>query len=399
MHVSVLLALDAVDPPQDEPRKPALILSLFERLPPAVPIDVTMFVVPPPQVALAPTPTTSLLPDSAAAAETAAETETAAVGPDPLVLSDGRSPESKDASRPPGALSMRRAAAPDLDPHRQQLRIVDDPDAAPPWTPPRPSDELDPSGGGTYRRRRPGYVGKVAPDGDVTFEDGKSFSAEWRLPNPAKVVKRAAKGLQNWYRDPGAQVRSQEVDKSTCHRGGGDGTNNCLVVSDYGGRTDNLGGLTESTKIDEDDGVLIPILGGRVELTDYVMRKVGMDPYQSDKLRWMDATRDERVQISRVHRARQLAGANQSMKRHLDRLWARTDLDLAAKRAALFELWDDGAEDGDAAVVEAATRTRAQVIGFVRARLAAAATGAYTESELDALNRRRTSRARFAPYD
>jgi hypothetical protein len=113
----------------------------------------------------------------------------------------------------------------------------------------------------------------------------------------------------------------------------------------------------------------------------------------------MDQTREERVQISRVHRERQLGRADEIMRRHLDRLWARTDLDLAAKRAALFELWDDGAEDGDTALTEAAARTRKQVIGFIRAHLPAGSARAYSRPELDALNRRRTSRARFTPYE
>jgi hypothetical protein len=105
------------------------------------------------------------------------------------------------------------------------------------------------------------------------------------------------------------------------------------------------------------------------------------------------------VQIGRVHRERQLKRADEIMRRHLDRVWARTDLPLAAKKEALFELWDDGAEDGDAMLVEAADRARALVIGFVRSRLPAGSPGAYQKAELEALNRRRTSRARFAPYE
>lgn len=194
-----------------------------------------------------------------------------------------------------------------------------------------------------------------------------------------------------------------EVDKSTCQRGGGDGTNNCLTKGDYGGGGPAIEGADKyaanlETDGEADDAVVIPILGGKTELTDYVMRAVGQDPYLSDKLRWMDATREERAAIGATHRRRQLDAVDQIMRKHLTALWARRDLDLAAKRAALFELWDDGAEDGDAAVVEAAQRTRAQVIGFIRARLPAGSAGAYTAAELDAFNRRRTSRARFAPY-
>jgi hypothetical protein len=211
--------------------------------------------------------------------------------------------------------------------------------------------------------------------------------------------------MEDWLRDPHRQVRQQQVDKSTCHKGGGDGTNNCLTAGDYGGEGD--GPMTDLAKYAKraenngekgDDAVTIPVLGGSTEITDWVMRKVGMDPYQSDKLRWMDATREERSGIALVHRKKLLAKVDQLMKRHLDRLWARRDLDLAAKREALFELWDDGAEDGDTAVVEAAERVRKQVIGFIRGHLPAGSAGAYSPAEIDAFNRRRTSRVRFAPY-
>jgi len=304
-------------------------------------------------------------------------------------------------------MSMRRGpGTPDLDPRKQAFTIVDDPGAPPPWTPPPPSGELRPSGHGTHTTPRPGFTGKVADDGDVSFDDKPAMSVHVALPNPKKVGKRIARGIADWYRDPHRQVRRQQVDRSTCMRGGGDGTNNCLAVGDYGGEgeipLDDLAKYAAPLEHDGDSGddvVTIPVLGGSTEITDWVMRRAGMDPYQSDKLRWMDATRDERAEIGRVHRERQLARATELMRRHLDRLWARTDLDLATKRAALFELWDDGAEDGDAQVVGAADRTRALVLGFIVAHLPPGSPAAYTAAELATLNRRRTSRATFAPYE
>ncbi len=277
---------------------------------------------------------------------------------------------------------MRGLGVPDLAIGKQTFGLIDDPDAPPPWTPPEESGELDPSGGGTYRRQRPGFVGKVGRDGKVSFQDKPAFSVKFKFPNPVKVARAAAGGLEDYYRDPHKQVKDAERDWTSG-----------LEVKDF---TRHVG---DDDKQDHGDVATIPILGGSTEITDWVMRKAGQDPYQSDKLRWMDQTRDERVQIGRVHRDKQLKRADEIMRRHLDRLWARTDLDLAAKREALFELWDDGAEDGDQALVEAATRTRTLLIGFVRARLPAGSPDAYTAGELEALNRRRTSRARFVPYE
>jgi len=289
------------------------------------------------------------------------------------------------AATGPGRLSMRLPGRPggpgrpDLAPSRQHLTVADNPGAPPPWTPPPPSGELVPGVRGTHRTERPGFTGKVAADGSVTFKDRPAFAIGLALPNPVEMVKGAARSLERWYEDPWYQVRMAERDPISG-----------VEVGDY----------TRPAGDDDDPDrfVALPFLGGRSEITDAVMRQVGQDPYQSDKLRWMEATREERGEISRVHRKRQLDQVDQLVRRHLDALWARADLDLAAKRAALFELWDDGAEDGETAVVEAASRGRAHVIGFVRAHLPAGSPDAYAAAELAALNRRRTSRARFAPY-
>jgi hypothetical protein len=64
---------------------------------------------------------------------------------------------------------------------------------------------------------------------------------------------------------------------------------------------------------------------------------------------------------------------------------------------AVFELWDDCSEE-PGSLGEAGTRARAQVIGWIRARMPADSAAAYSAAELDELNARRRSRERFAPY-
>ncbi len=419
-HVSVLLVLDGIDPPPRPLPPPATRLGLAP-LPVAVPIDVSMVAVPPPMEAATPAPTSSepIVRRSPQAAEPsrAPVAPVAPVAPGPpgrpsmMTMRHGREvidtgERTADGAGDPGApVAPGRLAALGLGsltgPDSRDYAY--DPGGPTPYEAPS-SGELRPDGAGTQRTRRPGFTGRVQQDGSISLEDGKAFDAEWRLPNPKKVGKRVARGLEDWLRDPFAQVKAQQVDKSTCHKGGGDGTNNCLVAADYGARGISIDGAAEYAKRLEDDGekgndaVTIPIVGGRTELTDYVMRAVGQDPYLSDKLRWMDATREERAAIGLTHRRRQLDRVDQTVRKHLAVLWARRDLELAAKREALFELWDDGAEEGDAAVVEAAQRARNQVIAFIRHHLPAGSATAYSPAELDALNRRRTSRARFEPY-
>lgn len=384
LHVCVLLVLDRVEPPEKKKVAPVRISMVEPRSTPKVaepepepvPMDVVLFEVP-----AAPTAGVQEAEPRAMVKGTARSTSSigSASTPTstPTSMTTGASAEPGGGSGY-GKLSMRR---PQIDPRAGGFELHEDPEAHRAEAPVEESGELKPNGGGTYRRTRPGFTGYVARDGSVSFKDKKAFSVKWKIPNPFRVAKAAAKGLEDYGRDPWKQVKDAERDWSSG-----------LEVEDY------------TKHIDEDDSAdhgdaTIPILGGSTEITDWVMRKVGQDPYQSDKLLWMDQTRDERVQIASVHRERQLKKAVEIVRRHLERVWARTDMDLVAKREAMFELWDDGAEDGDAMLVEAATRTRAAVIGFVRAKLPAGSEGAYSKDELERLNRRRTSRARFEPYE
>jgi hypothetical protein len=68
----------------------------------------------------------------------------------------------------------------------------------------------------------------------------------------------------------------------------------------------------------------------------------------------------------------------------------------AERKQALFDLWDEIAETGPDDVVAAGIAARAQIIGFVRARLTGA--DAYTATELERLNGAKKSTATFDPY-
>jgi hypothetical protein len=379
LHVCVFVALDWVQPPEKKKRKPVVVSIAEPKVaavtPDVVPMDVELFEVPAAPTAGAAATKSGGIERASRIDRSSTPTSTSTTpGGDAEV---GGEPEGGGEGAV-GPMAMRRQA---VDLGTGGVVLHEDPEAHKAEAPIEPSGGLNANGGGTYRKRRPGFTGYVDRDGKVSFRDKKAFSAEWRIPNPFRVAKAAARGLEEWQRDPWRDVKDAERDWTSG-----------LEVKDY------------TKPIDQDDSAehgdaTIPILGGSTEITDYVMRKLGQDPYQSDKLLWMDQTRDERAQIGRVHREKQLKRADEIMRRHLDRLWARTDMGMEEKREALFELWDDGAEDGDTMVVEAADRARALVIGFVRAKLPAGSAGAFTAAELDRLNRRRTSRARFAPYE
>jgi len=140
----------------------------------------------------------------------------------------------------------------------------------------------------------------------------------------------------------------------------------------------------------------VPIAGGAMDLTAYLMRKFHVgDPYASRKRKLLDDTIDERAQQGGAYRAEQLSRSAELMRANLDQLRAATPTEL---REALFELWDECAE-GEGPTGEAGTRARAMVIGWIRARLPAGSAGAYTPAEIAALDARRSSTQHFAPYE
>ncbi|MCE9577444.1 MAG: hypothetical protein K8W52_30125 [Deltaproteobacteria bacterium] len=136
-------------------------------------------------------------------------------------------------------------------------------------------------------------------------------------------------------------------------------------------------------------------LGATFDATDWAMRSVGQDPYGSAKLAFLDRTRDQRVEIGKAYQRAQLARSTALMQANLDRLWATTP-GLAARKQAIFELWDECLETGTTEQIDGGTQARAQLARFVQTRLTGG--DAFTIEELAHLNAHRRSRARFAPY-
>ncbi|HWU90233.1 MAG TPA: hypothetical protein VN253_23375, partial [Kofleriaceae bacterium] len=232
-----------------------------------------------------------------------------------------------------------------------------------------PTGQLHESGGGSYRSDQGPFTAKIAPDGSVTLKDRQNFQFGLRPPTPKSI----AKGVTQWYysdKGPDGKRGERSLENS-------------------------VGGSTDAD--DRSKAVIVPVIGGGFDLTDAFMRRKGADPYASKKLAFLDSTRDERVQIGSQHRAQQLVLTPQIVQKHLDRAFLLAD--ARARREALFELWDEVAETGDDKLVEAGRAARKLIIGVIRARLPAGGPDAYTADELAALNRRRQSKAPFAPYE
>lgn len=233
----------------------------------------------------------------------------------------------------------------------------------------KPTGQLQESGGGTYRSDQGPFTAKVAPDGSVTLKDKRNLQVGFALPKPKQI----AQGVSQWY------YSDKGLDGQRGER---------TLEKEVGGSTDAG---------DRSKAVVVPVFRGGFDVTDAFMRSKGADPYASKKLAFLDSTRDERVQIGTKHREQQLRLTPQIIRKHLDRAWSLPE--VRARREALFELWDEVVETGDAGVVEAGRAARLLVIGFIRAHLPAGGSDAYTADELAALNRRKQSKERFAPYD
>jgi len=243
--------------------------------------------------------------------------------------------------------------------------------------------QLAPSGGGTYRSEQGPFVANVDADGHVTLKDGKNFHIHVAVPGGKQI----GNAIRTWYDMPNKPTGT--ID----HQGEREIVSNIPALNDANG-----GSTLQGDKGPAPGAPILPLVGGGFDITDALMRGHGVDPYASKKLAFMDATRDERVQIGQRHRSQQLAQVTQLMKRNLDRVWA-TVPGAAERKRTLFALWDECVETGTDEVVVAGTSARRLVIGFIRAHLPAGSADAFTSDELRALNQSRASTAPFAPYE
>lgn len=273
-----------------------------------------------------------------------------------------------------GALSMRssthtpdpgepRPGRPDVDlsPAHVARLVAPDPGPAPyspldlPAPPPEAPDVRDawmPTGGGNYAVANAAFTASIARDGQVTIDDRPSFQITPRRP-------KVGTDFSNEHTGQGAPQAHLRMDIAT------------------------------------------------FDLTDWVMRMSGMDPYASRKLLLLDQTREVRAEMRAKARVEDLRDAIAMLPRLLDTIWHEPGLPAVERRELLFRIWDECAElgtnesdepDESDALARASRTARATVLGYIRRTLPAGSPDAYSEAELDALNARRRSAERFAPY-
>jgi hypothetical protein len=146
---------------------------------------------------------------------------------------------------------------------------------------------------------------------------------------------------------------------------------------------------------------------GTVDLTDRAAASVApipiagtfdldrmLDPnvYSAEKRRFLEETETLRNELAEQERERVLAQGRFRLRGKLEGILANDALAPLQKRAAIFGLWDDCAED--------ATGSEAQrlVEAFVRERLPRGSSLGYGDAELAELNARRASARRFDSY-
>jgi hypothetical protein len=306
--------------------------------------------------------------------------------PAAAIVVPGAGSAAETAPRPPPArstlMAMRRGDAPRV---ALPSGRWDDLDHVPRGTTPEQdlaTGILHEAGGGTHQSDQGVFIGKVSPDGSVKITDKPNLNVHLALP----TVNSLGNHLSRWY-DSDKGPRGQAGDTAMAKQ----------VQVTSGATTDPVDPVTTRNK-DRVTTVVVPVLAGGFDTTDWLMRRHGQDPYASKKLAFLDSTRDERVQIGNRHRAEQLKQSTQLMQKNLDALWAATQ-DPAARKRTLFELWDECAETGDPSLVEAGQAARRLVIGYIRARIPAGSAGAFTPAELAGYARAKRSSAAFAPYE
>jgi hypothetical protein len=265
--------------------------------------------------------------------------------------------------------------------------------------PQAPRDELKKSG---KLESRPGG-GAVVHDtvttmtidqhGNAHFKDKPDIDPKFSLPIPKlwevdQMRKDLGHELTEWFKDPEAGKRFGRTQDLPRHlqasEGACDGWGNTMC-------DDPLAPQIEK-RVRERKQVGGGLFGGMADITAYLHRKFVGDPYSSRKLKLLADTLDERVAIGTAHRAELAARSAELMRNNVERMWASEQRPIA-RRAALFELWDECGED------EAGLRARAVVIGWIRAKLPAGSGDAYTAEEIETLQARRTSTAAFVPYE
>lgn len=150
------------------------------------------------------------------------------------------------------------------------------------------------------------------------------------------------------------------------------------------------------------DGFVTPIFAmafGAFDVTDVAMRAAGQDPYQYHKARFLEQTFEARARLRMSHDRAVMARALRTLPDYLEAVWDYQAWDPNLRKRVLFALWDECAERGNDFIIRGGAEARAVIERYIRAELPAGGPHGFTDAEIAALNRIRSSKARFAPYE
>ncbi|HEY1815977.1 MAG TPA: hypothetical protein VGG74_26695 [Kofleriaceae bacterium] len=244
---------------------------------------------------------------------------------------------------------------------------------------------------------------RVEPDGVAHFDDKSDFEIHSPLPSlhtlrhlPSALEKAPGalhEALKGWYRD--LQEQNDYLEHYDRRQHLAEIPNGCADYEELNCIDPDLPPPKKESPVGNGGGGG-GLISGTADISAWLQRKFVGDPYASRKKKLLEDTFAERAAHGEAYRAQQLARAAEEMQANLERFWAKTP-DVAARRAALFELWDECAE-GEDPLGEAGQRARDLVMMWIRAKLPAGSAGAYTADELDALAKRKHSAQAFEPY-
>jgi len=256
--------------------------------------------------------------------------------------------------------------------------------------------KLESAPGGRAVIRDPVAIVDVEKDGYAHVNSTPDVDIHFHVPLPSlhsiRYSERAIAGLENdvgkgirdWYADPTKEMRKGPATELPDH------------LKAVPGQCDQWGALNC-----EPEPMPAPrqgtIASGKADLTAYLAKKLGVgDVYSTRKRKLLDSTIDERAQRGEVYRTQQLKRAPELVRKNLVRLWASTQ-EPAARREALFTMWDECAE-GEGSLGEAGELARKEVIDWIVAYLPKGSPGAFSDEDVRRLSAHRTSKQAFDPY-
>jgi hypothetical protein len=139
-------------------------------------------------------------------------------------------------------------------------------------------------------------------------------------------------------------------------------------------------------------------LSGHFDVTDQVMKLAGQDPYAAVKSRMAKETREQRLCMARRYQGERQKQELFTLSTKVRRIAARAELSAAARRELVFAIWDECMEESDS-TTDYGAMARATISSIIREAFPEGSELAYRPAELLAMNRRRSSRQPFAPYD